>query len=134
MAPATAVSGGAQGCATCRHGPPMMFGSPPSRSADWSEPTSPCRMAACFSPWGPVGPILDQWKLAHNLNRVSIYGAWVDLDVPTEANLIDTIPERGHNGAAAVLLATFLVGAGCALDHGSDAMDWTLSDGTPIVE
>lgn len=36
--------------------------------------------------------------------------------------------------AATILFAALLTGAGCALDHRSDAMDWTLSDGTPIGE
>ena len=35
---------------------------------------------------------------------------------------------------ATILFAAFFVGAGCALDHSSDAMGWTLSDGTPIGE
>lgn len=36
--------------------------------------------------------------------------------------------------AATILLAALAAGAGCSLDHTSDAMGWTLSDGTPIGE
>ena len=36
--------------------------------------------------------------------------------------------------AAAGLLAALAVAVGCDLDHGSDAMDWTLSEGTAIRE
>ncbi len=54
--------------------------------------------------------------------------------LPTETNPIESITERRHLVAATTLFAALLAGAGCALDHSSDAMDWTLSDGTPIGE
>ena len=37
-----------------------------------------------------------------------------------------------HPVVATGLLAALAVGFGCGLDHGSDAADWTLSEGTPI--
>ena len=57
-------------------------------------------------------------------------GQWL----PTEADPIENITERRHAVAATILFAALLAGAGCALDHRSDAMDWMLSDGTPIGE
>lgn len=45
-----------------------------------------------------------------------------------------TISGRARSVAASCLLAALIVGAGCNMDHASDAMDWTLSDGTRIAE
>jgi len=45
-----------------------------------------------------------------------------------------TISGRARSAVAACLFAALVVGAGCNMDHASDAMDWTLSDGTRIAE
>ena len=54
--------------------------------------------------------------------------------LPPETNSIESITGHGHALRATIFFPALLLGAGCALDHGSDAMGWTLSDGTPIGE
>ena len=112
----------------------QLLGRRPDERSVRSDTPCPCGTASWVPSSDPPGPFpLPAIRIARD--RVPLRCEWrrssTSYLTPTS---MANFPERPFSVAATCLFAALAAGAGCNMDHASDPMDWTLSEGTTLRE